>query len=395
MLNIRALRDDQPYPSFRFIVEDPGRQSISGSFNPIDEGEWTEQAYMGPTEKLFAAIAAHDRSTVSTLLQQGIDVNRRDHVGRTPLQVAVLSKAVDIASDLLDANARMTARLVDGRTALHLAAQLDLPVVVRKLLERSAVNAEAVKAAEEAAARTKDSDNSDHPMDTEEDQGGNEDTDMHDSSEDDWSSIGDNASTGKADKEKEANGDNILEGEEEEPDVFEVDVQDWDYSLSPLHYAIAAGSPHALDFLLAAGADVKLVAKVPQLYGHKHAHPLMLTAVAEDEAVACGLVEKLLAAGAFSSEADDNLFTHFHRMINLRKPAIVATLLRCDPKAKAALDVPVMPSSYQPVVFPIVSAIRSGSYSVLAVLLAHGAKLSITKDDFEKAREMKYVAWCH
>ncbi len=82
----------------RFIREDPGRQSLSGSFKPIDEGEWAEQAYIGPTEKLFSAIVLSDRAAVADFIsQEGYDLNRRDQVGRTPLQLAILSKEVDIA----------------------------------------------------------------------------------------------------------------------------------------------------------------------------------------------------------------------------------------------------------------------------------------------------------
>lgn len=382
------------YVECRFIVEDPGRQSMSGSFNPIDEGEWTEQAYMGPTEKFFAAIASHDRTAVATMIKEGVDVNRRDHVGRSPLHVAVMSKAVDIARDLVDANARMTARLVDGRTALHLAAQLDLPSIVKKLLHRSALNAEAVKAAEEEAALAKtvpaqEDSAKNKDMDAEED-ASDEDSEMRDSSEDDWSSEEVNADTKKMNNKK-PDGDTIPDEEEEEPDVFEVNAQDWDYGLSPIHYTVIAGSTRALDLLLAAGADATLVANIPQLYGWVHANPLMLSAVTEDEDVACSAAVKLLAAGAFSAEADDKLSTIFHRMICLSKVKLVATFLRCDPKAKAVLDVPYM-AYYQPVVYPVVSAIRLGSYSLLAVLLAHGAKLNMTKDDFEKGRDLKYVS---
>ena len=106
------------------------------------------------TRKLFNAIVQGDRAAVGQIIsQEGFDLNRRDHVGRTPLQLAILSKEVDIACDLIDAGARMTARVVDGRTALHLAAQFDLPKVVRKLLERSAVNQEKAKEEEEAERR--------------------------------------------------------------------------------------------------------------------------------------------------------------------------------------------------------------------------------------------------
>ncbi|THH03941.1 hypothetical protein EW146_g10312, partial [Bondarzewia mesenterica] len=67
-----------------FIVEDPGRQSMSGSFNPIDEGEWSEQAYVLSSAKFFTSIAANDRLTVNEMVKDGADVNSRDHVGRTP-----------------------------------------------------------------------------------------------------------------------------------------------------------------------------------------------------------------------------------------------------------------------------------------------------------------------
>ena len=79
------------------------------------------------------------------MIQGGIDVNRRDHVGRTPLHVTIFARSVDIAYDLVDAGSRMTARLVDGRTCLYLAAQFDQLVVVRNLLERSAFDTDRAK----------------------------------------------------------------------------------------------------------------------------------------------------------------------------------------------------------------------------------------------------------
>ncbi|KAI9462535.1 hypothetical protein F5148DRAFT_1286433 [Russula earlei] len=107
-----------------FIQEDPGRQCISGSFNPIDEGEWGETAYTQATAKFFGAISKDDTVTVTQMIKEGEDVNRRDHVGRTALHLAILSNSVEVASVLIDAGARMTARLVGGRTTFHLAAQM-------------------------------------------------------------------------------------------------------------------------------------------------------------------------------------------------------------------------------------------------------------------------------
>src|SRR5712675_835306 len=68
----------------RFIDEDPGRQSISGSFNPIDEGEWSESAYIQAAAKFFGAISQNDAAAVTQMIEAGEDPNRRDHVGRTP-----------------------------------------------------------------------------------------------------------------------------------------------------------------------------------------------------------------------------------------------------------------------------------------------------------------------
>jgi ankyrin repeat protein len=158
----------------RFIVENPGRQTMSGSFNPIDDGEWSEQVYVKPTQKLFAAIAARDRDAAHNLIQEKINVNQRDHVGRTALHVAILSKAPEIACDLISAGARITARLADGKAPLHLASQCDQVAVVHKLLEKSSQNVEESKVA--------------NTIDKVEDEKALKKAAERPSSEDDWSS---------------------------------------------------------------------------------------------------------------------------------------------------------------------------------------------------------------
>ncbi|EKM59033.1 uncharacterized protein PHACADRAFT_205211 [Phanerochaete carnosa HHB-10118-sp] len=380
----RALQEEEDKSYVRgraqFIVEDPGRQSISGSFNPIDDGEWSGQAYIGESEKFFNAIAAHDRDTIAAAIKDGIDVNRRDQVGRTPLQVAIMSKATEIACGLIDADARMTARLVDGRTALHLAAQLNLTEIVRKLLDRSAINEEEAKEEEEkATAKDKDAKMVDSDKD--------EDEEMRDSSDDDWSSEDED---GKKKKEGEAEGDDglIPEEDEEEPDVFHIDVTDWDYSLTALNYAVAFGSISAVEQLLTAGANPKIVTQPKHSWSVRYCHPLILAAAAEDDEKACLAAEKLIAAGAVTSEADENLYTLLHRAVAASRPQLLTTLLKADPNAKAVLNIPWM-DDYSTAVFPISTAVRIGSYSTLAVLLAHGGKVVITRDEFQKARDLK------
>jgi hypothetical protein len=41
---------------------------ISGSFNPIDIGEWSAEVYIGPSEHFFAAIAANDCAGIVRML---------------------------------------------------------------------------------------------------------------------------------------------------------------------------------------------------------------------------------------------------------------------------------------------------------------------------------------
>ncbi|KAI0350817.1 ankyrin [Trametes cingulata] len=391
--------EDESYVRGRvqFIREDPGRQSMSGSFNPIDEGEWAEHAYMGPTEKLFDAIVSEDRTALAKILSEdGIDVDRRDHVGRTPLQVAILSKAVDIACDLVDAGARMTSRLVDGRTALHLAAQLDLPVVVRKLLERSAVNAEKAKEEEAAAKQAKESEAMDVDDDGSADESENDEDaadEERDSSEDDWSS-GDEEGKDKkrkGDQGQKPDASQIPEDEKDVPDVFDVNLPDWDYAFTPLQYAVVFGSLGAIDELLAAGANPKLVTKADG-YSAQPLHPLTLTVLTQDGRVASEAAKKLFASGATSSEADDNLFTIFHKVVCAEKPLLVGAFLRHDPNAKTVLDSPHMPQNSQ-ATFPIVSAIGRRDFVTMSVLLAHGAKIAFTEEDWSRARELRKNAW--
>ncbi|KAH9930561.1 ankyrin [Amylocystis lapponica] len=391
------VEEDKSYIRGRieFMVEDPGRQSISGSFNPIDVGEWAAQAYMGPTEKLFYAIVTNNRAAVADIVsQEGFDLERRDHVGRTPLQIAVMSKAVDIACDLIDAGARMTSRVVDGRTTLHLAAQLDLPVVARKLLERSAVNAEKARKEAEEAERAKQVEKEAREAEADvvddEDIGDEDDEeDEHDSSEDDWHSDGSEKETTKSEAMQPADDGQIPEDEKDQPDVFDVNAPDWDATLTPLQYAVIYGSVEVVDELIAGGADAKLVTHRTQGYSNPYLHQLTVAILTEKDDVACQIVQKLIAAGAVSSEADEDLFTIFHKFVCSRRPDLVATLLRSDTNAKVVINVPFVPRWHR-TIFPIVSAIATQDYATLAVLLAYDVKLVITEADYSRASDQRF-----
>ncbi|KAI9451558.1 hypothetical protein BJY52DRAFT_1297200 [Lactarius psammicola] len=369
--------EDKSYVRGRiaFIKEDPGRQSISASFNPIDEGEWNETAYVQATAKFFGAISKNDVLAVKQMIEDGEDLNRRDQVGRTSLHVSILSNSVEVGRVLIDAGARMTARLVGGRTSLHLAAQMGQVSLVKKILERSAYNKEKAeeerRKMEEAAAAE-----------------GTEGVRM--SSEDDWSSEESDDEkphrkpAGYTKKDEAEKDSDALEDNEEEPDVIEISIHDWDFGLTALGYGILSGSVDVVDALLAAGADASFVAHAKNV---NPLHPLALTMYTQDEERAAKIAERLIAGHAISSTADENLFTIFHRMVAAGKTKIVASLLAHDPNAKKVLNSPAW-YGYG-LVFPVVSTIITGDYATLSLLLAHGAKLIYSPEDISRAEEKR------
>lgn len=97
--------------NLEFMKDDPGRQAI-GSFNPLTADDWTEMAYCGHTEQLCQAIVDGDLEYVQEWVSKdGAKLDRRDHTGRTPLQLAVQSSTVEIVKCLIDAGARIVARV--------------------------------------------------------------------------------------------------------------------------------------------------------------------------------------------------------------------------------------------------------------------------------------------
>ena len=386
---------------------------MSGSFNPIDDGEWSEQVYVKPTQKLFAAIAVRDRDAAQNLIREEIDVNQRDHVGRTALHVAILSKTPEIACDLINAGARITARLADGRAPLHLASQYDEVTVVRRLLEKSAQNVEESKVADamdedegegekapkKAAERPSSEDDwsshddDDIEMVDTEDENGDDDEDDSNNKDEEMVDAEDENSDDDEDEEKsrrkseatpvpETPSGDIPDDENDEPDIIEVNGLDWDFGFSALSYAILFASLPVLEELLTAGADVKLVTKPQSGYP---LHPLSLTILREDEDEACKIAERLILAGATSTTANEGMDTIFHAIVRSGREKLVATILRCDPHARTVIDFPLV--RYQNVIFPISTVITQQHYAVLAVMLAHEVKLVLDEADITRAYE--------
>ncbi|KAH9007478.1 hypothetical protein EDB84DRAFT_1572846, partial [Lactarius hengduanensis] len=356
-----------------FTKENPGRQTISGSFHPIDEGEWSETAYIQATAKFFGAISKNDALAIKQMIEDGEDLNRRDHVGRTPLHVAILSNSVEVGCVLIDAGASMTARLVGGRTSLHLAAQMGQVSLLKRMLERSAYNkekAEEKRRMEEAAA----------PKETDGVRMSSEDDWSSDESDDDKPHRRPPAHTKRDDPTKDSYP--LVDDSEEEPDILDISTHDWDFGLTTFGYAIISGSLEVVDALLAAGADPCFAAHAKNV---NPLHPLALTIYTQDEERAAKIAERLVVAGAISSTADDSLFTIFHRIVDAGKTKIVASLLAHDPNAKEVLNSPAWYGFG--LAFPVISTILTGDYATLSLLLAHGAKLVYSPEDISSAEE--------
>ena len=281
----------------------------------------------------------------------------------------------------------MMARLVDGRTALHLAAQLGLGHVVEKLLERSELNKE--EAEEEKAdkeTKTGEAADEDDPMD-----GAKEDKDEaksedigSDDDEDEEANSDEYEVINREDANEGVGADaNIPEDDEDEPDILDVNIPDWDYGLTPLGYAVVNGHLDVVDQLLVAESDPLQPVKsnsnrIPIV------HPLSLTVLTEDEDVACKIAERLIQAGAVSSTADTALMSVFLRIVTAEKPKLLSTLFRADPKAKKLVNFPTIQGGTA--IFPTTAAIINRDFVALALLLANGAKVSFKDEDLNAAR---------
>ena len=384
--------------AFRFIEENPGRQMMTGSFNPIDVGEWSEQVYIKPVQKFFAAIASGDKAAVQRLISEGIDVHQRDHVGRSPLHVAIICKQEGIACNLVDAGARMIARLADGRTAFHLAAQFDQATLTSKMFERSAKN----KAESEAKNPKEVDDQGDQPMEklsSEDDWSSHDDDDVDmdadeeeeeedDGSDDDDDSDEDRRPKKAQDQKADASSppEDLPEDEDDEPDVIDVNQLDWDTGFSALIYAVLFGSLSLIDVLLANEADPKLASNPGTRYDASPLHPLAACILRSNEEEACSIAERLIRAGATSSTANNGMQTILHQVVMAGKAKLLSAILQHEAAAASVLNFPSV--SYNQFTFPISTAISKGHYAVVVVLLAFGVKLELDEAEASRAVEM-------
>src|SRR5579859_2175070 len=87
---------------------------------------------------LFQAARLDDVGAVRRLLKSGVDVDHRDFVGWTALNIASLHGSTRCIEFLLDSGARIESRTPSGHTPLMQAAMFGHEDAVRLLLDRGA-----------------------------------------------------------------------------------------------------------------------------------------------------------------------------------------------------------------------------------------------------------------
>lgn len=333
-----------------FMKDDCGRQSI-GSFNPLSPDEYTDMAYVGNTELLCQAIIEKDAHYVEQWLsQEGNDPNTRDHTGRAPLHLAVSFSSLEVVQCLVDHGARLVARLVDGKTALHLACLRGDASIVSALLRQSEANEEdeQKKTDEKRRLRIAAKATGDGPSST------------HDST---FEMIDKPASEMDVDamtdgsmvhiKDPEVNAESNVDGDNDDsPDIYDVNVLTWDApASSPLHFAIVSGHQAVVKCLVQDfGANILLPIVLPAEYAGGPSSGMLLClslAFALPLKEAEDMTRLLFTLGASSAQADSSRKTALEVCVS-KQSDLLETYLTSDPTgiARAIKHVSVQGTSY-------------------------------------------------
>ncbi|PGH11964.1 hypothetical protein AJ79_04551 [Helicocarpus griseus UAMH5409] len=361
-----------------FIKNDPGRQAI-GSFNPITDADWTESAYVGDTESLCQAIVVGDLAHVQKCCsQEGFNVDRRDHTGRTPLHLAIICGTPEIVQCLINHDARLVSRIAGGFTALHLAAARGDVKILRAILRKSEANQ--VEFLEKSG---KKSNNATHGTDSETDE---------DEEDDDISLV----KSGTQSPYAASHGSMVMVDnpkdpedvvDEDEPNFYEdVGVLSWDKPLSPLHVAILYGHLDIINSLATEfGADPSQPYIQKSRYHWSSPGQVvlsMLLSMHHPFEKSRDVLQALLELGASSTQANMQHVTAFHALVMAGEPRLLDLIFKLDgPAAQLAINHPTLENGWSPhSTLPLITAIRHKGMGTVERLLEHGAALSVPNE---------------
>lgn len=281
---------------------------------------------------------------------------------------------------LVDHGARLVARLADGRTALHLAAERGDIEIVKILMDKSNAN-EAEEEEKQARKRNAKQAGSvmttSHEKDsTEEDESDLDVVSGADSDEEDQNSVATGSFVNvKKEDDNVTHEDTVPEDDEESPDFYDVNAVAWDTPCSALHFAIICGHDEVVKLLCQEyGADVLL----PIKFHDQNNQPTgaILTLVLSTKLPiekAKSMAKTILSLGASCAQADLQGFTAFQRFVDTNATELIEYLLNLDKIGVKNSINHIAHTDWDQTIWPLDSAIRNGDVRLILQLLDAGA----------------------
>ncbi|GMH44672.1 hypothetical protein BSKO_12624 [Bryopsis sp. KO-2023] len=328
-----------------FIEDDPGRQMI-GSFHPISEADYCAGAYVTEDAgKLCLAANSNDVPGVKRALAAGVDPNCTDFSERTPLQLSTFTGSIEAAQVLLNNGAKISTRMPNGRTVLHIGAMYGCTELISKFLEKSKQNKEAAiqKISKKQIAGY---------------YGGSS-----------------------------RSASEIKKSELEKFDILDLDAEEWTKKMSPLHIAIFLGEVEVVRALIENGADPN---KGWQLGDSESSFDyeivpilvLVINLCSWNSEASKKILGILIEGGCDAGWMDMTLKNILHMAAGNGNSTFIEQILEISPALKQqALDAVSVEK-----LTPLMTAIEQCHYECVASLIKHGARMNLTDEDCELTR---------